>query len=128
MEKTYLALVFRFSDGSYLEDQDMWFLNGIFRDVYLYSTPPIRIEDFYLRCDFDPAYHDARLLADVSLIKKGSDDQELNLFVELIDPNGKQVISHQEIITDWEGINVRSRSRNPLNKPAKWSAENPVPL
>ena len=64
-ENLVSALVYRFSDGSYLEDQDMWFLNGIFRDVYLYSTPPARIEDFYMRCDFDSAYQDARFLADV---------------------------------------------------------------
>ncbi len=70
-ENLVSALVFRFSDGSYLEDQDMWFLNGLFRDVYLYSTPSTRIEDFYLRCDFDSAYQDA-ILQDRCEIFQGS--------------------------------------------------------
>jgi beta-galactosidase len=120
------ALVFRFSDGSYLEDQDMWFLNGIFRDVYLYSTPPTRIEDFYLRCDFDPAYRDAKFLADVVLFDVGSDDQGLRLIIELIDPNGKQVISRQEKITDWRGSICKIKIEEPVKEPAKWSAEDPA--
>jgi len=41
--------VIRFSDGTYLEDQDMWFLSGIYRDVYLYTEPEIYIEDFYVQ-------------------------------------------------------------------------------
>ena len=69
-ENLIAALVFRFSDGSYLEDQDMWYLNGIFRDVYLYSTSPTRIEDFYLRCDLDSKYQHARFLGDVTLLRK----------------------------------------------------------
>jgi beta-galactosidase len=120
------ALVFRFSDGSYLEDQDMWYLNGIFRDVYLYSTPPTRIEDFYLRCDFDPAYREARFLADVVFFKADPDDQGLSLIVELIDPNGKQVISRQEKITDWEGSICKIKIEEPVKEPAKWSAEDPA--
>ncbi|RLD00886.1 MAG: beta-galactosidase, partial [Chloroflexota bacterium] len=125
-ENLVSALVFRFSDGSYLEDQDMWFLNGIFRDVYLYSTPPTRIEDFYLRCDFDPAYRDAKFLADVVLFKVGSDDQDLRLIIELIDLNGKQVISRQEKITDWEGSICKIKIEEPVKEPAKWSAEDPA--
>jgi beta-galactosidase len=40
--------VYRFSDGSYLEDQDMWFLSGMYRDVYLYMEPEIFIEDYFI--------------------------------------------------------------------------------
>lgn len=41
--------VYRYSDGSYLEDQDMWRLSGIYRDVTLFATPDIRISDFMVR-------------------------------------------------------------------------------
>jgi len=91
-ENLISALVFRFSDGSYLEDQDMWFLNGIFRNVYIYSLPPIWIDDFFLRCDFDPAYQNAKFLADITLKSTTAVDQKLTLIVELIDPSGNQVI------------------------------------
>jgi beta-galactosidase len=40
--------VFRWSDGTYLECQDMWRMSGINRDVYLYSTPTTRIRDFFV--------------------------------------------------------------------------------
>lgn len=50
--------VYRWSDGSYLEDQDMWRMSGIFREVYLFSTPATFIEDYYLFAEFDENYHD----------------------------------------------------------------------
>ncbi|HEY1717859.1 MAG TPA: glycoside hydrolase family 2 TIM barrel-domain containing protein, partial [Verrucomicrobiae bacterium] len=55
------AQVFRWSDGSYLEDQDMWRMSGIFRGVYLYSTAAARIRDFSVRTDLDSDYRDATL-------------------------------------------------------------------
>ena len=125
-ENLVSALVFRFSDGSYLEDQDMWYLNGIFRDVYLYSTPPTRIEDFYLRCSFDAAYQDARFLVDVDLLRDKSNDRSLSLVLELIDPEGNQVFSTPKKITNWEDSICRIKIEEPVKDPAKWSAEDPV--
>jgi beta-galactosidase len=55
------AEVYRYSDGSYLEDQDTWRLSGIFRDVYLFSTPQVHLRDFFVRCDLDEQYRDATL-------------------------------------------------------------------
>jgi beta-galactosidase len=55
------AEVYRWSDGSYIEDQDMWRLSGIYRDVYLFSTPSVHLRDFFIRCDLDEQYHDATL-------------------------------------------------------------------
>ncbi|MFW9972252.1 MAG: sugar-binding domain-containing protein, partial [Candidatus Odinarchaeota archaeon] len=53
--------VYRWSDGSYLEDQDMWRFSGIFRDVFVFSTPRIHIRDFFVFCEFDDNYRDAIL-------------------------------------------------------------------
>ncbi|MHC4740248.1 MAG: glycoside hydrolase family 2 TIM barrel-domain containing protein, partial [Planctomycetota bacterium] len=55
------AEVYRWSDGSYIEDQDMWRLSGIYRDVYLFSTPSVHLRDFFIRCDLDEQYRDATL-------------------------------------------------------------------
>src|ERR1039457_5223711 len=52
---------FRWSDGSYLEDQDMWRLSGIFRDVYLWSPPKVHIRDLEVKTDLDGQYRDATL-------------------------------------------------------------------
>jgi len=60
-ENSLALRVYRWSDGSFLEDQDMWFLSGIFRDVYLFSTPGVHIRDFWARPELDAQYRDAVL-------------------------------------------------------------------
>jgi beta-galactosidase len=47
--------VHQWSSGSYLEDQDMWWLPGIFRDVTLIERPEGAVTDFFAHCDYDPA-------------------------------------------------------------------------
>ena len=54
--------VYRWSDGSYLEDQDMWRLSGIQREVFLYSTPRVYISDFAVRTELDDNYRDGTIL------------------------------------------------------------------
>ena len=66
--------VYRWSDGSYLEDQDMWFLSGIFRDVYLFSTPIIHLRDFWVRTQMDQDYRDAILRLRAKVKNYGSTD------------------------------------------------------
>ena len=52
-ENQITAIVWRYSDGTYLEDQDMWFFSGIYRNVFLYSEPKISVRDFYIRAALD---------------------------------------------------------------------------
>ncbi len=60
--KNLLAVeVYRYSAGSYLEDQDMWRLSGIFRNVTLWSAPQVHIRDFSVKTDLDAQYKDATL-------------------------------------------------------------------
>jgi len=64
--KNMLAVeVYRWSDGSYLEDQDFWRLSGIYRDVYLYATPKIHLWDFALKASFNEDFSSARLNVDL---------------------------------------------------------------
>ncbi len=58
--------IFRWSDGSYLEDQDFWRVSGIERDVYLMATPKMRISDHFVRAGLDAAYVDGTLSVDVT--------------------------------------------------------------
>ena len=54
--------VYQWSDGSYLEDQDMWWMSGIFRDVYLVAEPSaLRINDFRVTTELDEEYLNAKL-------------------------------------------------------------------
>ena len=62
--KNLLAVeVYTYSAGSYIEDQDMWRLSGIFRNVTLWSAPEVHIRDFFVKTDLDAKYRDATLIA-----------------------------------------------------------------
>ena len=60
--------VYRWADGSYLEDQDFWRVNGIERSVYLYAEPKTRLRDFKVAASLDKSYRDGRfeLVADIA--------------------------------------------------------------
>ncbi len=78
-ENLMAAMVIRWSDGSYLEDQDHWWLAGIYRDVFLYSTPHTHIFDFAVRTVFDADYRDATLHVNARV--EASDGSVANGFV-----------------------------------------------
>ncbi len=60
--KNLIAMqIYRWCDGSYLEDQDFWRLSGIGRDVYLYARNPLHIEDLFVIPDLDAAYQNGSL-------------------------------------------------------------------
>ena len=59
--------VFRWHDGSYLEDQDFWRISGIERDVFLYSLPKVSVWDFFVKAELDNNYTNGVLNADVDL-------------------------------------------------------------
>ena len=86
------AEVYRYSDGSYLECQDFWRLSGIFRDVFLYSTPVTRIRDFWARASLDDRFEDGVFDLDLDLVRH--DDAPASartVTVELLGPNGRPV-------------------------------------
>ncbi|MBI9107825.1 MAG: DUF4981 domain-containing protein [Spirochaetales bacterium] len=123
-ENTLAAQVYRFSDGTYLEDQDMWFLSGIYRDVYIYSETQTYIRDFYARCSLDEDYKDADLLLDVD-IASGDGGEEVMLEVDMLNPDGSghgQLFSEKVVITTEE---TRLRLSARVNNPLKWTAETP---
>ena len=58
--------MYRFGDGAFLEDQDMWRMSGIYRDVYLWSPADRHLRDFEIRTDLDSAYRDAELVVNAA--------------------------------------------------------------
>ena len=59
--------VFRYTDGTYLEDQDMWFLSGIYRDVYIYGEEKLCIRDIFATASLDESYTNGTLGLEVTL-------------------------------------------------------------
>lgn len=107
--------VYQWSDGTYLEDQDMWWLSGIFRDVELYTEPVCGIDDITIITDLDEKYEDATLHVDLKFRKY--DEQKVKF--ELLD-NNKEVV-FEEIVDAKSEINFSKDVKNPL----KWTAEEP---
>lgn len=62
--------VFKWSSGSWLEDQDFWRFSGIFRDVYLYTTPKIHVRDFFLKTQLSQDFKKATITIDLDVIQK----------------------------------------------------------
>lgn len=92
-ENSIAVEVYRYSDGSYLECQDFWRLSGIFRDVYLFSTPNVQLNDFWAKASLDGEYKNGMLDIDLKIrnltdkpakakvqaIFLGEDDKELSV-------------------------------------------------
>jgi beta-galactosidase len=122
--------VFRWSDGSYLEDQDGWRLSGIFRDVYLYATPLTQIQDFFVTCDLDANYTNAIISAKISL--KNYDKKSFkngSVEFKLMDLNRKEieVDGHlsQTISAIKSGENEEIIISGKVTNPDKWTHETP---
>jgi beta-galactosidase/beta-glucuronidase len=127
--KNLLAMqVFQWCDGSYLEDQDMWRMSGIFRDVILSANDDLRIEDVRVRTAFDADYQDATLDVRVKVKNHGQSQHDaVNATARLFDAAGKLVVE-RAIVTQAKvdvGGEVESTVAIAVNRPAKWSAEEP---
>ncbi|MBL7198814.1 MAG: DUF4981 domain-containing protein [Anaerolineae bacterium] len=128
-ENVLAARVYRWSDGSYLEDQDFWRLSGIYRDVYLWSAPEVHVRDFWVRTEFDEAYGDAALKVQTNVRNHG--DQAVTGYVvevALVDAEGEPVfdapISRQ--VTLQAGEEVTLDLERAVAEPEKWSDERPT--
>ena len=117
--------VYRWTDGSYLEDQDFWRLSGIDRDVYLYSTAKERILDFFADAGLDGNYRNGELDLDVKLQNLGSSPCDRRLDVSLYDGAGKRVYNKVMPVTlaasSTEDVSIAATIKN-VNK---WSGETP---
>lgn len=118
--------VFRWHDGSYLEDQDFWRLSGIERDVYLYALPKLAIWDFFLKGDLDSKYVNGLFSAAVDIRKfVGNDIKSGSVSVSLLDKQGKSVYTNSQNFSvnadSIQTLNFSTTIKNPL----KWNAETP---
>lgn len=108
--------VYQWSDGTYLEDQDMWWLSGIFRDVDLYTQPKVGINDFKVETILTNTYTKGELtvVGKVRGVAEG-----LTLSYELLDERLSPVVSGYQKLTDQFSF------AEVINQPKLWSAEDP---
>lgn len=105
--------VFRWCDGTYLEDQDFFRYSGVGRDCYLYTRTANHIEDIRITPDLDAQYKDGTLQIDIQMKDKGTVD------LKLLDKEGKEVTTAQV-----KGSGKQTASMT-VSNPAKWTAETP---
>ena len=126
-KNTIAVEVYQYSSGTWLEDQDMWRLHGIFRNVTLWSSPQIHIRDFFVKQDLDQNYKDASVEV-LAKIKNFGDNtgKAQTLTATLYDKEGKEIAKGSAI-----GNALSSKQEEqltikfPVSNPAKWTAETP---
>ncbi|NLV08988.1 DUF4981 domain-containing protein [Halomicrobium mukohataei] len=123
-ENTVTARVYKWSNGSYLEDQDMWWLSGIFRDVSLYAVPETHVADIDVRTELDDDYVDAEFSAAVDIESAGDEDATGRLRAALVDEAGDTVATFAESYALADGETTLSLSTT-VEDPDKWTAETP---
>lgn len=115
-ENNVTVRVYQWSDGTYLEDQDMWWLSGIFRDVDIYTQPKAGINDFKVDTILTNNYTagELKVTGEVRGAAEG-----LTLSYELLNDKLETVIAGQQPMTD--GFSFTEA----IDAPKLWSAENP---
>lgn len=118
--------VYRWSDGSYLEDQDMFRLSGIHRDVYLVATPKVQLRDIHLTSVLSSRYDKAELHVKSKIRNHGRTIRNGSIRISLLDETGKNL---RQIITETgalaAGKEIVVNSKGSIRDPKLWSAENP---
>ncbi len=127
-ENMVAVQVFRWTDASYIEDQDMFRLSGIHRDVYLCAVPKLHVRDFVLNADFSGNDLTSPLFKVQATVKnwdkKTSQAGKLN--VTLLDPSGKVVKTLSTAIAAIGGGKENAFDlQTVVNNPVLWSAETP---
>ncbi|WP_282701746.1 glycoside hydrolase family 2 TIM barrel-domain containing protein [Streptomyces sp. CC219B] len=121
--------VYRYSDGDWLEDQDMIRLSGIFRSVYLYSTPAVHLRDFKLETPLgaDHRTADLSVTASVRAYRPGSSGS-CTVETQLYDADGHAVWSrplNQTVAVGATGEDTTVTAAKSVPAPKLWSAEHP---
>lgn len=115
--------VYRWSDGSYLEDQDFWRLSGIFRDVTLWSTDQVHLYDFTVTADLSEDYQDG-LFKIEGLVTNQSKKQQIKAVYSLKD-EANVVLSGEKSVLLTGKTTSFTFDQTSLTNVRKWSAEHP---
>jgi beta-galactosidase len=123
-ENVITAKLYRYSDGSYLEDQDMWWLCGIYREVYLFAEPKLCLRDFYFKTDFDDSYTDSNVTLNMYINNYNNIRGKMTASAKLIDSNNGEILLGTKE-TELSGGNEAVTFTETVKAPEKWSAETP---
>ena len=125
--------VIRWSDGSYLEGQDMWHMSGIHRDVYLVATPKTYLADHYIKTTVTPgsttvATGSAATSVDLTVCNRDKTAAKKTVTVTLFDPSGKEVkkLKSDFVFAAGDSLKTQTVDFGTLSNVKLWSAETPT--
>ena len=125
--------VIRWTDGSYLEGQDMWHMSGIHRDVYLVATPKTYLADHYIKATVTPgsttvATGSAATSVDLTVCNRDKTAAKKTVTVTLFDPSGKEVkkLKSDFVFAAGDSLKTQTVDFGTLSGVKLWSAETPT--
>ena len=126
-ENNICVQVFRWSDASYLEGQDMFHMSGLHRDVYLYATPKTFVHDHYITSELNSAFNGGSMNVALEIDNRSGVAVAKNIEVELVSPAGNVVATRNVAVEFAEG--VKSLKKNVafdgLTELSAWTSETP---
>ena len=118
--------VYQYTSGSYLEDQDMWRLSGIFRNVTLWRAPIQHIRDFFIKTDLDDNYQNAVAKISARVINYADKKMAAQDLVATLYKGDKEIASSKVAVSGLQGGEEKAVNLEiPVSKPEKWTAETP---
>lgn len=125
---TVAVETYKWTDASYVEDQDMFRLGGIYKDVFLFATPKIHVRDYFLQSRFEgDDYSSALFKVDATVMNYDQTLSEAKTFeIDLLSPSGRSlVIISQDIASLKGGKEYTFSKQAKIDAPLLWSAEEP---
>lgn len=126
------AVVVKWSDATFIEDQDQWWMAGLHREVYLYSTAPVHIADVFASGGLENDYRDGRFKLTVQAGFPRDSEEGWTVEARLLDPRGKAVfkkpLEAKVNVSKGNGgclFRLQARFDEAVKKPQIWSAEFP---
>lgn len=123
-KNTVAAEVYRYTDGTYLEDQDMWWLCGIYREVYVYSEPKTCLRDFFIKTELINNYTDADLTVNMLINDYSAGAKHVQIEATLLTVGKPTQIGSTDIVTIAGENRIVFKKR--IERPMLWSSEKPV--
>jgi len=121
-KNTISVQVFRFSDGTYLEGQDMWKLSGIERSVYLLARPKLSISDYRVKAGLDDEYVNGIFNLSVTLNQPPlSSESGQAIQIKIKDQTGKNIYENRQSFSGGKEFQFHTV----VNNVQKWNAETP---
>ena len=116
--------VIRWSDGTYLEDQDFWRLSGIERDVFLYAQPKLAIRDFFIKNRLNDELDKSNLDFEIDLKNYNNNSKKYTIKTKIFNDN--EVVYQQELMGDIAKSETKKIMLDGIiDSPKLWSAEIP---